>query len=234
MKKVYLPIILISCISFLVSCKSNETAQSDTVKQTEIFQSYDVTYNAPDESLSASATFRFGGTNGTTLILSNPAKILFNDEEMKQSTLLFGGAYYSWEKQCPLPQVFRFEYTDCDKKVFKNAQFIFPLEIISSQGKVFSAKGENRVAWDGPAIANGEKVTLYIEDSKSGIRSFDSDKVGDQFISFDGSRIADMNLGKAQIYLQREKSTSLAQCTHLGGEFFARYKSKKTEAEIVK
>lgn len=45
-------------LAMVSSCTSNEAANSDTVKPSEIYQSYSVTYNSDGNELSATASFR--------------------------------------------------------------------------------------------------------------------------------------------------------------------------------
>ena len=81
-------------IFFITACISNETANSDKVSQSEIYQIYSVTYNAGDMELSARATLRFGGSSGTTLLLVKPSTVFFNNEEMPMENGSFSGTYY--------------------------------------------------------------------------------------------------------------------------------------------
>ena len=116
MKKIVFKSLLVGTIAIMfASCASNETANSDTVSQSEIYQSYSVDYNDADMELSATASFRFGGNKGTTLALISPSQVTFNGEKMAQDNNMFSGTFYKINRQAKFPGSFNFVYTDSDK-----------------------------------------------------------------------------------------------------------------------
>ena len=63
-----------------------------------IYTSYNISYTEGDEHISCRATFRFGGKNGTTLVLNSPTKVQLDGETLKVDSSRFSGAYYQVDK----------------------------------------------------------------------------------------------------------------------------------------
>ena len=83
---------------FATACTSNEIGDSKDVAQDKIYQEYNVSYAEGDEKLTASAVFRFAGSNGTTLVLNKPSKVELDDELIKVDSNDLSGAFYELNK----------------------------------------------------------------------------------------------------------------------------------------
>src|SRR6187551_469702 len=115
----------ITVILLITSCSSNETSDSKNVKQSEIYQTYRINWS--NGSGSATASFRFGGENGTTLRLNEPSKVTYNGQKLTEGKFLFGGAFYQGDQvKYSSKHVFRF--TDSDGKVYENTYEFEPIE----------------------------------------------------------------------------------------------------------
>jgi hypothetical protein len=111
----------ICIISAMISCTSSETGDSKDVAQDKIYQSYNISYNEGDEKLSATAVFRFAGSNGTTLVLNDPSKIELDSEQIKVDSSKFRGAFYEVAR---IPAQWfgkhEWKFTDLSKKTYTN------------------------------------------------------------------------------------------------------------------
>ncbi|RTL59550.1 MAG: hypothetical protein EKK37_07215 [Sphingobacteriales bacterium] len=106
---------------FLTACTSSEIGDSKDVAQDKIYQTYNISYNENDEKLSATAVFRFAGSNGTTLVLNDPSKAALDDEVIKVDSSKFRGAYYEVAKAAA--QWYgkhQWRFTDMAKKTYTN------------------------------------------------------------------------------------------------------------------
>lgn len=116
--------ILIFFIATVVlgSCASNEVANSGDVKQSTIHQQYSIRYDESENITWANAAYRFGGSNGTTLILTKPAQVTFNGDSMRQVTTIISGASYglAYKKPIESGRECVFEYTDTEGKIYVN------------------------------------------------------------------------------------------------------------------
>ncbi len=217
---------------FMASCVSNETANSDTVKQSEIYQSYTVTYDSGDKELSATASFRFGGSTGTSLALTTPSKVLFNDQEMTVDKNMFTGTFYEINKQITAsPLSFDFLYTDNDKKTYKNTASIDAIAIDTYPTSI-SKNEEFEVSWTGNPVLNGESVTVTLEGKDFFSSSQSISTVGASSVRFSRELLKDVKSGSADIVVKRTKNFSLKESSHLGGNFSVTYISAKVGTTI--
>lgn len=221
-----LPVLLIS------ACVSSDTANSDTVKQSEIYQSYSVSYDAGDMELSATAYFRFGGSGGTTLLLTKPSNITFDGQEMAMGKSMFTGSYYETHLQNTFKGAYVFKFTDTEKKTYANTAAINAIEV-GEYSKEGSKKKGFTIEFNGKAIANGEKITLTIQDGNYNTRTITNDLVGTTSIEVKPADLKDFATGDANIYFTREMNSSLTEATHLGGSMDISYISKKKGIKII-
>jgi hypothetical protein len=218
---------LFMLVTFIMfSCASNETANSDKVSQSEIYQIYSISYNAGDMELSARATFRFGGSNGTTLLLVKPSIVKFNNEEMPMEQGSFSGTYYEINKQSDFIKNASFHYINNDKKSYDNKISMEPIDIVNFTSKLDTTQSYT-LTWNGLPVGNAETVTLVIEDKDFHNISVSSSIVGANSLSFSSSELKGLTKGAANIYISRNANFSLKEGTHLGGSIYYTYTSKK-------
>lgn len=218
-------------ILFLSACVSNETANSDTVKQTEIYQGYSVTYDAGDMELSSTAFFRFGGSAGTTLNLVKPSNVTFNGQEMAMGKNIFSGTFYETNQQTEALKTYTFVFTDTDKKTYTNSAAIDPIEISEYPATINKREGF-KISWTGSPVQNGERVYVSLEGKDLTNCSSSTDMVGATSIEIKPDLLKDVKPGDANITLKREISSSLTNATHLGGNITITYVAKKVAVKI--
>lgn len=158
MKKLLLA--FIPAAALLASCASTETADSSTVKQTEIYPSYDIKYDAADGNLRATASFRFGGASGTTMRLVDPSKVTYNGKDMEKQNNFLSGTYYSYSI-AGYESTHTFEYTDNDGKKYKNTIALEPCKFDERTMTVPDGKAFNATV----TIGDPKDVTLYASDT---------------------------------------------------------------------
>jgi hypothetical protein len=230
MKTLFYSVAVIACV-FLTSCASNETANSDAVKQTEIYQSYSVTYDAGDMELNASASFRFGGSTGTTLNLTSPSKVTFNGDDMARDNNIFSGTFYNISKQIDFKGQYEFKYTDNDKKTYTNNAVLASIELGEYPSQADKSTGL-MVKWTA-AVKNNERVYLYIEDAKNNSVYASTDMVGATSVEISTEEMKTLVPGNINIYLTREVNSSLADASHLGGNMYLKFISKKVGINLT-
>lgn len=221
MKKTAFILILASLPLIFWQCASNETANSDAVKQTEIYQSYSVIYNAGEKELEATAGFRFGGANGTTLLISQPGKVVFNGESMPSANNIFMGTYYKINRQESAESVYTFVYTDCDQNEFTNKVSLTATRIAACP-ETINLQAAFTVEWDAP-LGEGEKMYVNIGDNKHNSASAFTGVVGATSVEVPAEVLKGLSPGSGEVWLSREKSSSLKEATHLGGVMNSKY-----------
>ncbi|MCK9613547.1 MAG: hypothetical protein PHR81_11240 [Bacteroidales bacterium] len=224
-------ILMVMVVLFFAHCASNETANSDTVKQSEIYQSYSVTYNSGEKELTATASFRFGGANGTTLLLVKPSKVIFENEEMPNEQNIFSGTFYEINKQTTVQPEYTYTFTDCEEKPYTNNALMIPVEISKCPETTDKSEGLT-IEWSYP-LQNGESIHLFIEDKNNGSATVCTNVFGATSISLNPEDLKKLKPGEVSVYLERENSTSLKNATHLGGNMFVKYISKKAGLKLT-
>jgi len=221
----------ISVIFLLFSCVSNETANSDTVKQSEIYQSYTITYDEGDMELSATAFFRFGGATGTSLHLVKPSSILFNSKEMDEGKNIFSGTFYEINLQTDPAKSYTFIFTDTDNKTYSNSASIDKLAF-DEFPKIFKRKETCKVSWTGEPVKEGERVYVTLESKDNITLSASAEKAGATYVEFSPAILKDIKPCDANMVLRREKTSNLKEATHLGGSLTIMYVAKKVTVKV--
>lgn len=217
-------------VSLITSCASNETADSKDVKQSEIYQNYTINWIMGKGY--SSASFRFGGENGTTLHLTSPSKITFNGQQLTESEFLFGGSFYEGDQR-GYSSKHEFRFIDTDGKTyvnninFEDVEFVDPPQTVS--------KNENLVIELTRPILASERIVLA---AKSDTSKSNEVQIGNDS---DASAYYDLKAGKLIIkpgfflnfkdvsatiwFIKEEKKKPIDQPTNLGGELKFNFQS---------
>lgn len=231
MKRPFAIIYFAFVVLFFSSCASNDTANSDTVKQSEIYQSYTITYDAGDLELSSTAFFRFGGSTGTTLNLVKPSSITFNGTEMALGKNIFSGTFYEINQQIQPAKSYTFVFTDTDKKTYTNTSSIEEIAISEYPASINKIKGF-KVSWKGAPVQQDEKVYVSLEGKDFMNCSSSTNIVGATSVEISPDILKDLKSGDGNIVLKREKSCNLKEATHLGGNITITYVAKKVSTKV--
>src|SRR5262245_57527079 len=102
------------------SCTSNEIGNAKDVNPDAIFFDYRIWGEEKDENMTVYLQYRMGGKNGTTLVLTEPAKVMLDGKQIEVDSANLSGAFY--EVEIPVK---KFEgkheivFTDLNKKEYK-------------------------------------------------------------------------------------------------------------------
>ncbi len=219
-------------ISFLISsCASNETSESDKVAQSEIYQSYFVDYDASNNELKATAGFRFGGQNGTTLRLVGKSNIVYNNIAMRASTSGWTGTSYEYKKNgTPAGEHF-FIYVNNDGEAFKNSIPLLPAEPILKNTTISKSK-ETIITWSGMPLSSNDNIDIVIKDSVQS-HYFSPKIVGATTLTLKNNNLAPVKSGNCELYIVRRVTLSLQKTNPIGGVIGSEYLSKRVAVEIV-
>jgi hypothetical protein len=107
--------------TLLTACTSNEIGESKDVAQEKIYQDYSITYTEGNTNVDVFCQFRFGGKNGTTLVLNMPSEVKFDGQKLNVDSNGISGAYY----KIAIPfsgfaGKHSFIFTNIDKKQYEN------------------------------------------------------------------------------------------------------------------
>lgn len=228
-------ILLFAALVMLGACASNETADSSSVKQSEIYQDYSISWDVDAQEWSAYATFRFGGENGTTLRLSSPSNVTINGEKMNEGKMLFGGATYRMSGKT-WPNTAAFKFTDTDGRAYANSLSFAPIDFARTE--VDASKTEvlgipltrNVLASDeiflyvaDTSEQNDLKIKLVADDSTALVK-YDA---AEQLLLIEPAffdKMADVELS---LWMKFSKTEDLKAATPLGGVISMSYTSHK-------
>ncbi|MGG9970282.1 hypothetical protein ACQ33O_00695 [Ferruginibacter sp. SUN002] len=114
-----------SIIIGFTKCSSSEIGNSKDVAQDKIYQSYSINYTEGEKDFTAWAQFRFAGSKGTTLELSDPSYVQFDQQRIKVDSSKYSGAYYEHKQDAGLMlSSHSFVFYDINKKAYENGFFM--------------------------------------------------------------------------------------------------------------
>lgn len=219
---------------FICACNqgSVDTVESNKVMSSQVYQVYDIEGKKGETKVVA--TFRVGGSTGTTLALTEPGKILYNGTALGKSepSNLIGTNYrmkgtdYRETVKNYQPK-HEFIFTDNDGKTFSNSITLTPVEVSANGGLTLQSSQPAAIPLS-RTIANDESVTVAI------------DSIIDDAIPTSGNTVylnparnaivitpqywlSKKLSAKAEITVKVKKSSSIAQGTNLGGTFNATF-----------
>lgn len=231
MKKTAQFIGMVSLGIILASCASNETSDSNKVAQSEIYQSYFVDYDASKNELEATASFRFGGQNGTTLRLVDKSKVSYNEKPMSAKTSAWTGTSYQFEVNGEAMLENTFVYVNNDKQIFKNKVPLLKAEPVLENGLISKSKGAV-VSWVGTPLSSLDNVEIVIQDSVQP-HYFSPKLVGATSMTLKTVDLTPVKIGKGELYIVRRVNLSLQKTNPIGGVIGSEYVSKRVAIEIV-
>lgn len=240
-----LPVFLFFLLVVL-GCASTETIESTKVASTEIYQSYIIQGNK--NSTNVNATFRVGGSTGSTVDLDAPSKIEHNEKEMEESKPGFmkGTDYHDSASQFVANH--KFSYTDSSGKLWENEINMEALEITAKDLNISRAAG-SAIIFSRP-IGKDENVEISLESEKTpppSSNSNASNKAPEKVystrlqVSFDDTQMSakiepfslkDFVDGKANISVTVRKNKTVQQSAK-GGSFDFTYESQKVAVNVI-
>jgi len=226
--RTFMSIVLLGLL--LVSCKSNETSDSDKVAQSEIYQSYFVEYDASQNEFEASASFRFGGENGTTLRLVDKSNIAYNNSPMNAQTSGWTGTSYVYKRNGTVGVEHTFLYVNNDKESFKNTIPLMLAEPILKNPAISKSKGVV-ISWTGMPLSSKDKIEILISDS-SQTHYFSPEIIGATSLTLKSTDLLPVKTGNGELSIVRRVTLSLQNGKPIGGVIGSEYKSKRIPVEI--
>lgn len=164
------------------SCTSNEIGNSRDVTQDKIYQSYSIDYTEGDPVAKVFCQFRFAGSNGTTLILSQPSQVQFDAELIKADSSDYSGAYYKLNKSIDgFWGNHSFTFTDTHNKTFTNRFSFDECKLVNIPATASKAK-DLMLPFKTPALQIDEYINVAAVNSDSTFSISHSYKDGNSII----------------------------------------------------
>ncbi|HYG16999.1 MAG TPA: hypothetical protein VEC12_14675 [Bacteroidia bacterium] len=229
MKPVYILLLLV----VLAGCKSNEVANSGDVNQHTIYQSYAVRYNEETNETQASAAFRFGGSNGTTLVLTAPSSVTFNGQPMEARNSIIGGAWYESYFRQVLPNGLdcKFEFKDTEGKNYINS-VRFNAVLMGGLPETLEKGMPLMFTFKTAGLNPGETINVYLADSVKSETFVVNTLSTDGKLLIPASVLNKLN-GKVDMRITRFYKANLSAATEEGGTIVFEYMLKPRTFVII-
>lgn len=235
MRNLFLKNCFFTIIGILVmGCSSIKTERSDKVEQRIIFPQYMVSYDAENETLSASAQFNLNNPAGMLIKLSSRSKVTFNREKLKPLEDKDEGYFYyvgTWNQ--PLPKECLFEYINDDQEIFLNKIEMNAFEL---EGNISSINKESgaTLSFEGKVLNEDETLECFIatdkENEESVLCSFFPEIAGHSIQIF--PEMLPMSQGNYYLFFIRRKSSTEVNALDRGGLWETEYCSRKVKVQI--
>jgi hypothetical protein len=216
-------IALMVSVFVFTSCTSNEIGESKDVAQEKIYHSYNITFTEGNTNAEVFCQFRFAGSNGTTLVLNKPSKILFDNENMIVDSSDASGAYYKVFK--PVANFYgnhSFSFTDINNKKIENTVAFDSFKLINVPA-IASKQQPIILPYTTTALQGNDYIEITSMDTDSSFSITHTATDASQFITIPAKELQ-RQTGK-QLFVQATlyKSIPLRQYTTEGGKISLQY-----------
>ena len=215
-----------SLVVLFSSCTSNEIGSSKDVNPDAVYFDYKIWGEEGGNDVSVMLQYRFGGSNGTTLVLDEPAKVELDGELIKTDSSKMTGAFYELIK--PLATFngnHKIVFTDINKKQYEE-EFSFKPFKLSTEIPAELKRGE--LVFDFEGLNPIDYVRVFARDT-----SFESNDIN-RIDTVKNGRIkltlADLdNLVSGPIHIQfyKEDERPVKTATKEGGRIAITYGLKR-------
>jgi hypothetical protein len=223
---------VMSLVAGFAACTSNEIGNSRDVAQESIYQQYSISYTEGDEKADVYAQFRFGGKNGTTLLLNNPSGITFDGTPIKVDSSDMAGAFY--ETNRPVADLYgthHFVFTDINNKKFDN-DFVFekfglvnpPVEATKNTPLVLQ--------FDSSSLRAGDELTVSSAGTDSSFSVTKTIETNDYTVTIPAEDLKKQTGKALKLDISLSRNVPLQQNTREGGELYIRYALKQVKLTI--
>lgn len=217
---------IISLSFFFSSCSSNEIGNSKDVNPATIYFDYQITGEEGNEDITVMLQYRFGGENGTTLVLEEPSKVELDGQVIKTDSSKMTGAFYEIIK--PVKDFIgkhTIVFTDINKKQYKEEFSFQPITLRTTIPAIIE-RGDLVFELDG--LNAEDHVRVLLNDTafaSPGINRVDTVKNGRIIIS--KADLETVVNGPVHLELYKEDEKPVKDGTTEGGRLFVSYGLKR-------
>ncbi|MES2775917.1 MAG: hypothetical protein V4722_17205 [Bacteroidota bacterium] len=228
-------IIIATSLLLLGSCRSNEIGNSKDVNPEAIYQEYSITATEGEEYADLTAQFRFGGSNGTTLVLNDDSYISLDGKKLDVDSSGFLGAFYKTRAKIPAsPTDHEWAFADGKDKTYHNG---FRLASFGLTNKFDKPLKPEDLELNFTGFDENDSIHLNISDTSSLAAFRDIDTVlritaGRAMVP--GEQMKRLSTGPLTIQIVKYKNLSLAEATKEGGAINYSFEFKTREAFLKK
>lgn len=159
--------VLLLTLAGLAACESTEIGESKDVNQDKIFMDFEAGYTQSDENVSLDFQFRFAGSAGTTLVLSEGSHLDLDGEQLRADSTEDSGAFYHTEKRFNrFIGSHNLVFTDTEGKKYENRFEFSPFTLVNVP-KACSPGQDLRLNFQMPSMGANDHIEISNIDSDS-------------------------------------------------------------------
>ncbi len=214
------------------ACTSNEIGESKDVAQDKIYQEYSIRFAEGNEKVAVNGQFRFAGSNGTTLVLSKPSQLAFDNEILKVDSSGAQGAYYRVDK--PIANFYgthHFVFTDINNKKFDNDFSFDTFRLVNVPASASKKQGLN-LSFQSAALQPGDVINVSSANSDSSFTVNHQSADGNS-INIPSKELLRQKNNELKLEATLTRKLNLQQNTAEGGEMYIRYELKAVTVKLV-
>ncbi|MBI5856573.1 MAG: hypothetical protein HZB42_02885 [Sphingobacteriales bacterium] len=211
------------CFLSFNSCTNNEIGNVRDVNPEAIYFDYRIWGEEGNDHVTIKLQYRFGGENGTTLLLEEPSKVELDGEMIKADSSSFSGVYY--EVQKPVSSFsgkHTIVFTDMNKKQYKENFFFQPLSLESELPDTIE---KDKLLLKLKGIDPPENIRLLVTDTSftgEGINRLDT-VYKDGLLVIKKGEIEELAPGPVQMEIIKEYDKPVKNGTGEGGRLLIIY-----------
>ncbi len=222
-------------IILMASCRSNEIGNSKDVNPDAIYQEYHVSATEGESEATFGAQFRFGGDNGTTLVLNDKSKVSFDGKVLAVDSSDGMGAYY----QTKLPMAaatgnHKWIFTDGNEKNYTNSFNLQPFKLVTNFIKPIP---QANLELNFSGLQDNDEINISIGDTSYLSRYQDIDttvKISGGKVIIAASQIKKLAPGPLIIDISKQQNIILKEPTKEGGAIMYSYQLQTRKAVLKK
>jgi len=205
---------------------STDKIDSDRVQSADVHQSYDLYHDANTNTTHFYATFRVGGSTGTTVELVQPGKLEINGQDAVIDNTY--GAHYSSKLRTGNQQTFTVTWSTNEGGKYINTFNVLPVSPAASFNNSISLHAPTIINIDAPNFDRKEE-TVRLEIHQVGLNGNNNyvsisnyDSITKQII-VKPEDLINLQNGPATFVLSRSSFRTLEQKTAVGGNAYLKY-----------
>jgi hypothetical protein len=212
---------------FLTACSdSNDKKSTSDVNAESIFFDYQVRGEEGNEAVTVLLQYRYGGENGSTLTLEEPASVQVDGETIKGDSSKITGAYYEIQKPVAnFAGKHSILFTNLDKKEYQEEFTFQPMQLMTAIPETVQ-RGDLVLELSG--MKAEDYVRVILTDTVFAGEGFERmDTVRDGRILITKDEMAALADGPIQLELINEQENPVKKGTKEGGRLSFSYGLKR-------
>lgn len=211
----------------IISCTDVEIGKSKDVNPDTIFFDYRISGEESKNMMTCMLRYRYGGPNGTTLVLDSPAKVVVDGIVPKLDSAKYTGAYYELSK--PIKEFaghHQIVFIDINNKQYKEDFDFTPFSLSAELPEKVARQPFTIKLKDFPAEET--PVRLVMTDTAFSTRDVNEiRKITNGEIPIDDKTLSQLKSGPVTLEIYLEDERSVKNGTKQGGRIFITYGLKR-------